>query len=80
MFMGMFKMVASRPSAFSISFRLFVSSVLIAPINGAATKYVIRKIDAPKMSVIQLGMFRKITIAYVSMADKDDARMILIDD
>ena len=80
MFNGMLRMLAKGPSAFSISFRFFVSSVLIAPINGAVIRYDVRKIIVPRIRVIQFAMFRKITIEYVNVAEIIDDIMILIDD
>ena len=76
----MLKTVAKGPKAFNISFRFFVSSLLIAPINGAVTKYVVRNIVAPMIRVIQFDMFNKNNTMVVNAAAINDDSTILIDD
>ena len=80
MFRGMLKIEAKGPRAFNISLRFLVSSLLIAPIRGAVTRYIVRKIIVPRIKVIQLVVFRRFTTAYVIVAEVIDAVIILIDD
>jgi len=55
MFRGMLKSGASGPSALSISLKFLVSVLFIAPMSGAVVVYVVRKINAPMISFIQLN-------------------------
>lgn len=80
MFNGTFRSGVNGPNVFIISFRFLVSSLVIAPINGAVIRYVIRKIVAPMIRVIQFAMFRKIIVMYVRPAEINAAINIFIED
>ena len=55
MFSGRVKRDAKGPSALSICLRFLVSVLLMAPIRVAVVVYVVRKINAPTISFIQLN-------------------------
>ena len=59
-----------------MALRLLTSVWLIAPISGAAVKYIARKSVRPVASSTQLAAFKTLKSKYVAMAAVEDARNI----